>query len=56
VIEKLKKIKNVLKLIFFGKSEKNERGGEKGFQTEPYSIKLMPGCIFKFTQSQVGAS
>jgi hypothetical protein len=31
----MKKVKNVLKLMFFGRSEGRGRRGESGFQTGP---------------------
>jgi hypothetical protein len=31
----MKKVKNILKLMFFGRSEGKGRGGESGYQTGP---------------------
>jgi hypothetical protein len=42
----MKKVKNVLKLKFFGRSEGKERGGENDFQTGPHVfLKILMGYV-----------
>jgi hypothetical protein len=49
----MKKVKNVLKLMFFGRNKNKERGGKEEFQTEPMLTIFVMGKLFDYSTLKI---